>query len=397
VWFEAAAFLTLLLLLGALGMREKRRHARHLASIPIRILVNGSRGKSTVTRLVAAALREAGLRAVARTTGTAARLILEDGSEEEIRRPARPRLAELLATVEAAARRGAQALVVECMAIQPELQWIAEHRMIRSTVGVITNVRDDHLEVMGPTLEDAARALCRTIPRGGELVTAESDLLPLVRAEAEKVGARVLYADPQALGEEARRGLSPLDFAENVALALRVGQVLGIPPGTALRGMLKSAPDPGGLNIYRWSGQNKSLVLVNGFAANDPTSTEMIMRKLKALGHLDRPLVVLYNHRPDRVHRSLQFCRFLARVSRELDLSKVVSIGPLSRLFFRQMRRLLPADRLADLGAERSPGRVMEAVAALAPAEATVLGIGNIGGIGLALVESWARAGVSRG
>ena len=49
-------------LLAALGVAEGIRHRRQLARIPKRIHVNGTRGKSSVTRLIAAGLRAAGLR-----------------------------------------------------------------------------------------------------------------------------------------------------------------------------------------------------------------------------------------------------------------------------------------------------------------------------------------------
>ncbi|GAH01188.1 unnamed protein product, partial [marine sediment metagenome] len=48
-----------------------------------------------------------------------------------------------------AAKRKVDVLVVECMAISPELQWVSEHKIVKSTIGVITNVREDHLEDVG--------------------------------------------------------------------------------------------------------------------------------------------------------------------------------------------------------------------------------------------------------
>ena len=57
-----------------------------------------------------------------------------------------------------AAQLGAQALVIECMALQPELHWLSERKLVRATHGVITNARADHLDVMGPTAADVARA-----------------------------------------------------------------------------------------------------------------------------------------------------------------------------------------------------------------------------------------------
>ena len=45
------------------------------------------------------------------------------------------------------------------MAVQPQYQWMA-NQMVKSHIGVITNVRPDHLDEMGPTEEDVARSLC---------------------------------------------------------------------------------------------------------------------------------------------------------------------------------------------------------------------------------------------
>jgi hypothetical protein len=47
---------------------DRNAPARAQPAIPVRIHVNGIRGKSSVTRLIAAALREAGIRTVAKTT-----------------------------------------------------------------------------------------------------------------------------------------------------------------------------------------------------------------------------------------------------------------------------------------------------------------------------------------
>ena len=57
------------------GILEHQFHLRSLSHIPLRIHVNGTRGKSSVTRLVAAGLREGGLRTFAKTTGTATSVI----------------------------------------------------------------------------------------------------------------------------------------------------------------------------------------------------------------------------------------------------------------------------------------------------------------------------------
>ena len=73
-----AILFVLTLLLVVLGIVENHLHQKNLKRIPIRIHVNGTRGKSTTTRLIAGGLREAGFKVLAKTTGSAARLILED-------------------------------------------------------------------------------------------------------------------------------------------------------------------------------------------------------------------------------------------------------------------------------------------------------------------------------
>jgi len=129
------------------GLREGLLHRRNLSRIPIRIHVNGTRGKSSVVRLIAGGLREGGVVTCAKTTGTLARMILPDASEYQVFRPAGANVIEQVRIVSAAASYGAQAIVAECMALQPQLQWLCESRFLKATHGVITNARADHLDV----------------------------------------------------------------------------------------------------------------------------------------------------------------------------------------------------------------------------------------------------------
>jgi hypothetical protein len=83
--------ITLLLIILLLGMIawlivEVRHHNRNLKKIPLRITVSGTRGKTTVVRSLASILRLAGYQVLAKTTGSEARLILPDGTEEPIKR-----------------------------------------------------------------------------------------------------------------------------------------------------------------------------------------------------------------------------------------------------------------------------------------------------------------------
>jgi poly-gamma-glutamate synthase PgsB/CapB len=169
------------LLLVALGLIESLSHRRNLSRIPIRIHVNGTRGKSSVTRLIAAGLREGGIRTCAKTTGTLARMILPDASEYPVYRPVKPNINEQIRIINIAAACKAKALVIECMALQPYLQSMAERKLIKSTHGVITNARADHLDIMGPTEADVAMALAGMTPYGGKLFTGEQRHLDILK------------------------------------------------------------------------------------------------------------------------------------------------------------------------------------------------------------------------
>src|SRR5438309_2598777 len=107
-----------------------RRHRGYMRAIPVRIHVAGTRGKSTTTRLIAAALRAGGRRVVAKTTGSEPRLILPDGRDEIWPRRGPATIREQLRFVRRAAQLGVDTIVVECMAIRPEFVFASERHLV---------------------------------------------------------------------------------------------------------------------------------------------------------------------------------------------------------------------------------------------------------------------------
>ena len=87
------------------GIIEFALHQKRIYSIPIRIHVNGTRGKSSVTRLIGAALRQGGFKTITKVTGTYPRLILEDGTETNIYRKTEANIIEQLSVIKLASRR----------------------------------------------------------------------------------------------------------------------------------------------------------------------------------------------------------------------------------------------------------------------------------------------------
>lgn len=391
---EGLVFALLLLFLSILGLLERRRHSINLSLIPIRIHINGSRGKSTVTRLIAGGLHEAGFKVLAKTTGTSPRLIFDNGREVEIERRGKPGIKEQMDVVAIAAKRRVQALVIECMAIQPECQWTSEHRMLRSTIGVITNIRRDHLDVMGSTLEDIAHAQCNTLPKSGIVVTAEKPYLPVIIEEAAKVNAQVIIADPEEIPPSLRKMIPPLEFEEDIAIALTVCEQLGVQPAIALQGMLKARPDPGALSLYTIKIDHKELLLVNAFAANDPVSTRLILEKLQVQGFLEYPAIAILNNRKDRVHRAQQFSSLLTHGQLPLDLQGVILVGGHTGYLERCLVRSgFCSEKIMNMGKQSDISEIMQKVVEISADKMIVVGMGNTARVGQALVDYWEKAG----
>lgn len=361
-----------------------RRHERNLRRVPIRIHVNGTRGKSSVTRLIAAGLRAGGRRTLAKTTGTMARLIRPDGTEVDVYRVGAPNIIEQTRIVRRAVEFEVEALVIECMAVMPDLQPLAELRLVKSTIGVITNCRADHLDVMGPTTDDVARALSQTCPRGGQLFTAEHERAHILEARARERGTRLVVVDSTAVGAAELDGFEYVEHADNLALALAVSAHFGVARATALRGMQSATPDPGALRRFRIEVGGRSVEFVNAFAANDPDSTLLIWRRLGL--ETPRPgvaRIVLANCRPDRVQRSAQIAELVAM---RLHADHVVLSGDGTDLVaYLAARHGLPPERLHNLG-QRGAESVYEHVLGLVRDQAVVVGIGNIVGLGEEIV-----------
>ncbi len=303
---ETAAILGCLAVILAAGLVERLLRDRAHSGIPIRVHVNGTRGKSTVTRLVAAALRAHGVPTLARVTGTEARVVLPDGTERPVRRLGPANVREELRFLLLARRLGVRAVVVECMAIRPDLQHAAERDMVVSTIGVVTNVRTDHTEVMGESLPEIAASLAATVPRGGVLVLGAPDFAGLFRERAAGLGARVVVAGPPP-GASATPWLD-----ENVATALEVTRLLGVPDDVALRAMSAAPPDPGAFHEHTASVAGREVPVLDARAANDPESFALLCGGSAALREAGRPVLAVFNHRHDRPDRLRRFAPALA-------------------------------------------------------------------------------------
>ena len=388
--------LGLLVFLVALLGYENWAHWRRLAKLPIRIHVNGSRGKSSVTRLIAAGLRAGGIVTCAKTTGTLPRVILPDGRELPVYRPMGANIIEQIRVARVAHAVGAQALVVECMALQPAFQWLSESKLVRATHGIITNVRPDHLDVMGPDEAAVARALCGMVPRKGVLYSAEETVRQPMEEACKDRESRCVFVEPEAIAEITADDLAPFQdraHPQNVALALRVCADLGVDRKTALSGMWAATPDPGALTEHHVHFFGRQIMFLNGFAANDPVSTQELW-EAALQRHGDYPLrVALFNPRADRADRTLQLARGYAQWTQGQHMALM---GTGTYLFARAAANAGVDSSTMMFFEDMRVDEIFERLVSLAKKPLLVVGMGNVAGQGLELVQYFAnRAEIS--
>lgn len=353
-----AAFLTW----EAARARRDRAKLRHV------IYVNGTRGKSTVTRMIDAGLRGMGCKVLCKTTGTIPLCIHVDGREEVVERTAPANIREQLTFLHMAAEEGADVLVIECMALDPLLQRISSRRMLRADVGVITNARIDHTDVMGQTREEILNCLMEMLPKRGSVFTAERDLFGQIERCCAKLDSTVELARP-----EQAAGLEALDFPDNTALGLCVCRALT--DGTdeqLLQAIAQFRPDPYALSVH----QLGELRLVNALSANDVESTLRILERYHG-GEGER-LILLINNRADRPARA----RDMARLCWQIRPDEVWLLGEQQKALAALCKRGRPDLRVCRFAkADELP--LTEA----AQTQTLLLAVGNIKNEGVRLVE----------
>lgn len=300
--------------------------------IPIRVLVTGSRGKSSLVRLLHAALSASGLQTFARITGVLPREIGPGGRERVIRRVSPIHISEMgwwLAQVPG----DAQALVMENSAVTPDLMAYAPD-LLRPTLVVWTTLRPDHTELWGTSRIDAARALMRGVPPGVPVAGGAELDDPALREMLLANGNALHLAEGAPAHQDANLKLAALAFSLCAP---------HLDANAAYRAMVALPPDIADFRIL----ENNGDCLAAAFSANDRQSTELLFAET---GWDARETTLLYHHRPDRAARLDDFLPWIA----SRPWKEVVFSRPSRPLFFSPAgARLAWNDGLTDPAAFR--------------------------------------------
>jgi len=378
--------LIILLSLIVLGFFELRLHLISIGKIPIRIHVNGIRGKSSVVRLIAAGLREGGLKTFAKTTGTTPAIINNSGNDVEIHRLRSATIGEQIKLIRYFAKQSIDALVIECMAVNPQYQWISEHRIIRSTLGVITNVRRDHLDEMGTTENQIAQSIGNTIPNNSIVVTSEDKFFDLFQKIAQKRNSTLKSSDLSELSSKYLTDFPYIEHPDNIALALKVCEEIGIKKEIALKGMLKTNPDPGALIAMNVNYKNKTNKFISAFAANDPDSTLKVWKLLK--DKMTGKTCIFLNTRDDRRYRTVQLINLIYE---KIKPDLIIIRGDNVKGLIKDYENNKIKTKLFDMNS--SSGELVEYIINLD--NHSVVGIGNIVGWGESFLDKLQRYSIN--
>ncbi len=261
----------------------------------IKIAVTGSRGKSSVVRLLHVALTRCGLRTYTRVTGVVPRVLTPEG-EKPILRFASASVDEMKWWLRILPD-DAEAVVMENSAVAPELQGFCAH-CLNPDVTVLTNIRPDHEAYWGPNENDVLNSLSQALPQGGRIVVPErlTDYPPMRLVARER--SLTLIGAHRVSGFVAH-------MTDNVALALETCRIFGLNEKECLEAMMNIPPDLADFTVL----DTLHGKLAFAFSANDVVTTEELF---KSTGWKREETGVLFNHRSDRVDRFHTFEKWLS-------------------------------------------------------------------------------------
>jgi poly-gamma-glutamate synthase PgsB/CapB len=361
--------------------------------IPLTIIVTGTRGKSSVVRLLASIMRADGRKVLGKTTGSSPRFLWPDGSETDIKRRGAASILEQKHLLKEAASRKIECLVAEVMSIHPENHFVEAQQILRADIVAITNFWPDHIDAQGTTEESVAATLCLDIPERATVIAPALAKASVLESCVASVDGKLLVVEEDTSKPVRQRApeLDKVEFTDNIDLAYGLAKHLGIDDEVVARGLEAANRDIGALSMRELLAGNpeKRLILVNAFAANDPKSTLRVYAKARELLPENADWAGLLCLRSDRADRTAQWIESL-QSDPSKRFSRLYVIGGHAPVVARKLGNARRLKHDSAVGA-------MDTIANDVADGTVVFGFGNFVGMGEKLVELWTREGVAYG
>lgn len=386
-------FITVIIFLLYL-IHERLLLNRRIQSIPLRIGVTGTRGKSSVCRLLASILREDGWKVLAKTTGSEARLILSDGEEVPVSRRGIPSILEQKKLMKIAKNVNTDCLVSEIMSIHPENHFVESQQILKPNIVIVTNVRRDHIDAMGKTEDEIASVLSLDIPEKARVYIPEKENRQIFQTavhnrEGELIRVQEGISSPlQQLAPE----LKKTEFFDNIDIVYTLAKHLNIDQRAISDGIRNTKHDIGTFKIWKYCAQDtqKICYLVNGFAANDPESTMRLIAKTEEiLPSASDKLTGFLSLRPDRGDRTVQWINALQDSMFDC-FSRIYVTGVHSKIIKRKLK-------FVNILKNKPPEKMTNMIVTDLEDQSVIFGFGNLVGTGRRLVDCWNTIGEAYG
>jgi gamma-polyglutamate synthase len=362
---------------------------RRIKRIPIRVTVSGTRGKTSIVRILASIFRAHGIKTLAKTTGSEAMYILPDGSAEKIRRKGLTTILEQKRLIAKANNLEAECIVTEVMSIHPDNHKEETHKLIKPGLTVLSNFRSDHTDVVGESIREISELFALDIFPGSQVVIPEEEANEYILKKIHQKKAGLVTAGDGISNElNLPESVCQKHIRSNLDVVVATARHLGIPDETIVRGILDTRLDIGQFEIFRLHSGARKIWFVNAFAANDPVSTAQLIHKtLEILTpeiFVDPEIIGFLALRTDRGERSKQWLNYLKSEGKDL-FSRIYVSGIHSAIFTRKLKN---CQKLA----QKDPGMITRQIIQSTEGDVIVFGIANIHGLGEELIEYWKTA-----
>lgn len=362
--------LFLFIILVCLGI-EYARLTRSLHKIPIRILVNGTRGKSTLVKIIHEILRQSGQKAFAKTTGDEPLEYLPDGQIKMISRNAPASIIENIGILRHWANEFPEAIVMECMALQPEAQRNLSTHIFKPNYILISNIHFDHAEAMGDQLREMVSTILECINDSANILTTNQveeklkqfgkSLANIRIAKAERFPER-FYSIPSQLVDQNWSLIKSMTDQLNINLQIAYHCFREVHLSMNRKVSIRNP--------------NLNYSFGNLFSINDHESAAMFIQHSRQNQISKAQEVVLFNARSDRPVRTKYFAELvLQEFPQNINIWITGSGKQLAKNIFR--RKNIGCNSITLM----SPKEVLDKLKSRFDIPATIYGIGNLCGM----------------
>jgi len=377
--------LTLVILVLILLIGESIIINKSVRNIKIKIHVNGTRGKSTVTKYISAGLREVNSKVIGKVTGEIPALLLPDDTTKNIKRKGSARVQEQFNIIRKAGKNKVDALVLECMSIDPALQKL-ESAFLKPDIYIITNIRDDHREKMGNTQDSHIKSICSAIPDNSKIIACESSYMNIIKDET--LAKKSTFIQAFNLHDPEKEKIPGTIHESNVKLALTACVEAGISRDYAFNGILKSIAKSESPLCSIPNCKHKRFFL-NAFSVNDTRSASDFLRFWTKKLSISNKIAVVFNTRSDRPIRTDLFTEWIK--SNHAKIALVILIGDHKKRANRKLTAMNLNIQIKSLRIN-SRTRIKETIMKNAGDAGLIVGIGNIKGLGYKIVNEFSKA-----